>query len=78
MIYNTITKKLHNKWKGVDFYEIKKNLNYGNSVYQIGEQINSLQRKNSKSKIKASTGAKLLITGFMYQNRSINEIIETT
>ncbi len=27
-------------------------LNYGNSVYQIGEQINSLTRKNSDSKIK--------------------------
>ncbi len=53
-------------------------LNYGNSVYQIGEQINSLTRKNLNSKIKASTGAKLLITGFICQNRSINEIMETT
>lgn len=53
-------------------------LNYGNSVYQIGEKINSLTRKNSNSKIKASTGAKLLMTGLICQNRSINEIIETT
>ena len=29
--------------------KFKKILNYGNSVYQIGEQINSLQRKNCSS-----------------------------
>ena len=28
--------------------KFKKFLNYGNSVYQIGEQINSLQRKTVK------------------------------
>ncbi len=58
--------------------KFKNLLNYGNSVYQLGEKINSLTRKNSKSKIKAATGAKLLMTGLICQNRSINEIMETT
>lgn len=58
--------------------KLKKFFNYANSVYQIGEQINSLKRKNLKSKIVPKTCAKMLITGFLCQNRSINEIKETT
>lgn len=56
---------------------LEKLLTYANNVYQVGEQINSLRRKNLKSKIKASTGVKTVFTGIMCQNRSINEMIET-
>lgn len=53
-------------------------LTYANSVYQIGEQVNSLRRKNLKASIKASTGVKAMLVGVMCQNSSINEIMETT
>lgn len=56
---------------------LEKLLTYANNVYQIGEQINSLTRKNLNSKIKASTGVKTVFTGIMCQNRSINEMMET-
>ena len=52
-------------------------LTYANNVYQIGEKINSLERKNSNSKIKASTGVKTVFAGIMCQNRSIHEMMET-
>lgn len=52
-------------------------LTYANNVYQIGEKINSLERKNANSKIKASTGVKTVFAGIMCQNRSINEMMET-
>lgn len=57
--------------------KLEKLLTYTNSVYQIGEKINSLERKNSKSKIKASTAVKTVFAGIMCQNKSINEIMET-
>ena len=52
-------------------------LTYANNVYQIGEKINSLERKNSNSKIKAVTGVKTVFAGILCQNRSINEMMET-
>lgn len=58
--------------------KLKNFFNYANSVYQINKQINSLRRKNLRSKIIPKTGAKILITGFLCQNRSINEIKETS
>lgn len=56
---------------------LEKLLIYSNNVYQIGEQIKSLERKNSTAKIKASTGVKTMFAGILCQNRSINEIMET-
>lgn len=53
-------------------------LTYANSVYQIFKQINSFERKNLKTDIKAPTAIKSIFVGVMCQNSSINEIMETT
>ena len=54
---------------------------YNNSVYNIGEKFNSLERKsakiNSEYKTEAVTGAKLMMAGLLCHHKSINELIVT-
>ena len=60
---------------------LKKLFTYSNSVYQIGEKINKLERSFKKSasmtKTSAVTGAKLMMVSCLCGNRSINELILT-
>ncbi len=50
---------------------------YNNSVYQIGEKFNSLERNNSNSKTKPGTVAKMMFSSMLCGYKSINEIIQT-
>lgn len=52
-------------------------ITYNNSVYQIGEKFNSLERKNSDSKTKPKTVAKMMFSSMLCGHRSINELIQT-
>ena len=52
-------------------------ITYNNSVYHINEKFNNLERKNFKSKTKASTGAKIMFSSMLCGHKSINEIIQT-
>lgn len=55
------------------FIKKTKIFNFINKVYHIGNQLNSLSRKNFKRiKIKAATIGKTLITGMLMRERSIN------
>lgn len=51
---------------------LKNLITYNNSVYNISEKFNSLERKNSKAKTKASTVAKMTYTSFLCGHKSIN------
>lgn len=53
--------------------------NFINKVYHINTEIERLSRKNSKRvKTKAKTVGKMLITGMLMREKSINQIIEKT
>ena len=49
-------------------------LDYGNSIYNLGENINSLKRKNIKADTKPSTAIKMLMMGFLSNRASINRV----
>ena len=49
-------------------------LDYGNSIYNLGENINSLERKNSDADTKPSTAIKMLMMGFLSYRPSVNRI----
>ena len=65
----------------VNEISLTKLFTYNNSVYNIGEKFNSLERKsakiNSEYKTEAVTGAKLMMVGLLCNHKSINEIIIT-
>lgn len=65
----------------VNEISLKKLITYNNSVYDIGEKFNSLERKsskiNSEYKTEAVTGAKLMMVGLLCHHKSINELIVT-
>ena len=65
----------------VNEISLTKLFTYNNSVYNIGEKFNSLERKsakiNSEYKTEAVTGAKLIMVGLLCNHKSINEIIIT-
>ena len=51
--------------------------NFINKVYHINNEIERLSRKNFKRvKIKGSTVGKILLTGMLLREKSINQIIE--
>ena len=53
--------------------------NFINKVYHINTEIESLSRKNFKRvKIKATTVGKMLLTGLLMREKSINQIMEKT
>lgn len=69
----------------VNEISLKKFLTYTNSVYELGEKINKLERVSTKNlkndtkpKTKASTGAKMMMMSCFCYHRSINETITTT
>lgn len=49
-------------------------LDYSNSIYSLNKKINSVERKNEKACTKASTVIKMLLTGIMTDNDSLNGI----
>ena len=49
-------------------------LDYGNSIYNLGENINSLERKNKNADTKSSTVVKMLMMGFLSKRGSINRV----
>ena len=49
-------------------------LDYGNSIYNLGENINSLGRKNKETDTKPSTAVKMLMMGFLSKRGSINRV----
>lgn len=50
-----------------------------NKVYHIKDEIGILSRKNSKRvKTKAKTVGKILLTGMLMREKSINQIMEKT
>ena len=49
-------------------------LDYGNSIYNLGKNINSLERKNIKADTKPSTVIKMLMMGFLSNRASINRV----
>lgn len=51
-------------------------LDYGNSIYNLGENINSLKRKNIQCDTEASTAIKMLMMGILSNRPSINRIQE--
>lgn len=65
----------------VNEISLNKLFTYNNSVYDIGEKFNSLERKsakiNSEYKTEAVTGAKLMMVGLLCHHKSINELITT-
>ena len=61
----------------VNEISLKNFFHYTNNVYEIGEKFNSLERKNEKSKTKASTGAKMMMTSMICHHSSINELNQT-
>ena len=52
-------------------------LDYGNSIYNLGENINSLKRKNIQCDTEASTAIKMLMMGILSNRPSINRIQES-
>ena len=53
--------------------------NFINKVYHINTEIERLSRKNSKRvKAKAKTVGKMLLTGMLMREKSINQIMEKT
>lgn len=59
------------------FIKKTKIFNFINKVYHIRENLKSISRKNFKRvKIKASTVGKMLVTGMLMRDKSINQIIE--
>ena len=71
---------IERKWI-VNEISLKNFFKYTNSVYQIGEEINSLERQNlncsRKPKTKASTVGKMIFTTATLNYKSINEFKET-
>ena len=71
---------IERKWT-VNEISLKKFFKYTNSVYQIGEEINSLERQNlncsRKPKTKASTIDKMIFITATLNYKSINEFKET-
>lgn len=53
---------------------LKKLLDYGNSIYDLGKKINSLERKNNKACTKPSTAVKMMMMGFLSKRPSVNSI----
>lgn len=49
-------------------------LDYGNSIYNLKENINSLERENVNADTKSSTAIKMLMMGFLSNRPSINRI----
>lgn len=59
------------------FIKKTKVFNFINKVYHINEELHRLSRKNFKRvKIKASTIGKMLLTGMLMRDKSINQIME--
>lgn len=59
------------------FIKKTKVFNFINKVYHISEEIGRLSRKNFKRvKTKASTVGKMLLTGMLMREKSINQIME--
>lgn len=52
-------------------------LDYANSIYNLGENINSLERKNDKCDTIPSTAVKMIMMGILSDRPSINRIQES-
>ena len=69
----------------VNEFSLKNFITYTNSVYEIGEKINKLERKSTKKlkydvkpKTTAVTGAKMVFLGSLCYHHSLNELMATT
>ena len=53
---------------------LKNLLDYGNSIYDFGTKINSLERKNNNAYTKPSTAIKVMMMGFLSGRPSVNRV----